>query len=200
MLERRHESQKLTYQVHLPGGQRRLKELTLYVAQKCTDMERFGKIKLNKILWRSDFRAFRERGLPVTGRAYQRLMFGPAPVEMSPVLNEMTQENLLDWKQQSFGFDESGKEVIERRPTPLADPVMTFFSPDDLTYVDAAIEYYRYMTGMETSDDSHGVAWRTRSDGDAMPYESAFFSDEEPKPAHLRHVAELAKKRGWKTL
>jgi Protein of unknown function (DUF4065) len=197
MVNKRHESHKLTYRVKLPGGQLRLKELILYISQRSADMDRFGLIKLNKVLWRSDFWAFKERGVPVTGRAYPRLALGPAPVEMRPLLAEMTQDGLLEWSSESFGFDPGGQEIIERRPIALVDPVLRWFSADDIGYVDAAIEYYRPMTGIETSDDSHGMAWKSREDLDAMPYEAVFLSDLKPSAAQLRRAAELAQAHGW---
>lgn len=197
MVNRRHESQKLTYRVKLPGEQLRLKELVLYIAQKSADMERFGLIKLNKILWKSDFTAFKERGVPVTGRAYQRLRLGPAPVEMRPLLAEMSQDGLVRWGEEYFGVTPDGEEIVERRPIALVDPVLRWFSCDDLAYVDAAIEYYRPMTGTETSDDSHGMAWKSRKNLDPMPYESIFLSDARPSAAQLERAAKLAEAHGW---
>ena len=126
-------------------------------------MERFGLIKLNKIVWRSDFAAFAARSVPVTGRAYQRLMLGPAPVEMQPLLAEMQQDGLITIRMLSFGFGPDGKEILEKRPVANAEPNLRWFSADDLTYVDQAISYYWGMTGTETSDDSHGPAWKTRA-------------------------------------
>src|SRR4051812_28498645 len=86
---------KLTWKVELPGGQRRLREAILYVSEKCVEARFFGKVKLNKIIWRADFESFAQRGQPVTGRQYQRLKQGPAPVEMLPLLNELQAEGLL---------------------------------------------------------------------------------------------------------
>src|SRR6478672_8661822 len=85
---------KLTWKVPLAGGQRRLREAVLYVSNACTEAERFGLVKLNKIIWRADFESFAQRGQPVTGRQYQRLPQGPAPIEMKPVLNEMLRAGL----------------------------------------------------------------------------------------------------------
>jgi hypothetical protein len=79
----------LTFQVKLPGGQSRLREAALYVMTRCANAEAFGLVKLNKILWRADFKAYAARRVPVTGRQYQRLAQGPAPVEMLPVLQEL---------------------------------------------------------------------------------------------------------------
>ena len=64
MVNRSHELRKLTYRFKLPGGQRRLREMVLYVSERNSDTERFGLVKLNKILWKADFSAFADRGIP----------------------------------------------------------------------------------------------------------------------------------------
>ncbi len=87
---------ELTYQVDLPGGQKRLREAALYVIEKCRNAEWFGLVKLNKMLWRADFEAFATRGQPVTGRQYQRLRYGPAPVEMPSVLNDLKKDGYIE--------------------------------------------------------------------------------------------------------
>ena len=110
---------------------------------------------------------------PVTGRPYQRLSFGPAPVEMAPLLEEMIQDGLLRYDNVDFGDG-----IIEKRPIAIAAPSMRFFSEDDIEFVIQAILYYWDKTGKGASDNSHGVAWSTRENGDPMPYELAYLSDE----------------------
>lgn len=200
MVNRSHESQKLTYRFKLPGGQARLREMVLYVSQQNADTDRFGLVKLNKILWKADFSAFAERGVPVTGRAYQRLRLGPAPVEMKPLLAEMIQDGLLELKPFFFGKDQSGEEIIEYRPIAKETPALRLFSMDDLSYVDAAIAYYRPLTGRETSDDSHGIAWASRNDLDPMPYESALLSDKTLQSAQLDRIVKMAREHDWTSL
>jgi hypothetical protein len=162
-------------------------------------MERFGLIKLNKILWKADFAAFAARSVPVTGRAYQRLPLGPAPIEMAPLLAEMEQDGLIRFEFIHFGVAPDGQEIIEKRPIALVEPNLRWFSPDDMSFVDEAIDYYWGMTGMETSDDSHGVAWRSRNNFDPMPYESAFLSEEKIHHDQLTRILELARERGWRS-
>ena len=200
MDNRGHESHKLTYRFKLPGGQTRLREMVLYISERNYDTERFGLVKLNKILWKADFSAFAERGIPVTGRAYQRLALGPAPVEMMPLQAEMIQEGLLELNPFFFGKDQRGGDIIEYRPIAKVSPVLRLFSADDLSYVDASIAYYRPLTGRETSDDSHGIAWSSRNDLDPMPYESAFLSDEELKGRQLKRIVDMGIKRGWASI
>ena len=59
----------LTYGEDDARGDERLGELILYVASKCTEDQLFGATKLNKILWRSDFRAYAKHGEPITASA-----------------------------------------------------------------------------------------------------------------------------------
>lgn len=186
---------RLTYRVRLPGGQDRLRELILYVSERCADAPRFGKVKLNKILWKADFEAFAERGVPVTGRAYQRLEWGPAPVEMPPLLAEMEADGVLEFA--TVGF---GPGVVEERPVPKRKArLQTFFSADDLRFVDAAINYFWDMTATGASDASHGMAWKTRSDLDPMPYEAAYLSDESPTEAVLHKMRKFAEEAGLRS-
>jgi hypothetical protein len=183
--------QKLTWKVNLPGGQKRLREAVLYVSQKCESAPYFGKIKLNKILWRADFESFAQRGQPVTGRQYQRLKQGPAPVEMLPILNELQAEGLLTYKTRKL------VDYEEQRPTALQSPILTMFSKQDLDYLDRSISAYWDKTGTEVSDISHGVAWKSREDGDPMPYELAYLSDEPLGMGQKGRLLKLATSYGW---
>lgn len=183
--------QKLTWKVSLPGGQKRLREAVLYVSQKCETAPYFGKVKLNKIIWRADFESFAQRGQPVTGRQYQRLKQGPAPVEMLPILNELQAEGLITYKVRRLGDHE------EQRPVALQSPILTLFSKQDLDYLDQAISVYWDKTGTEVSDISHGVAWRSRDDGDPMPYELAYLSDRPLGIGQKGKLLKLAQTYGW---
>jgi Antitoxin SocA-like, Panacea domain len=165
---------QLTAKVDLPGGQDRLRQMILYVAIRNMQAERFGLTKLNKIIWRADFESFAVRGRPVTGRAYQRLPQGPAPKEMRPLLNEMLREGAITLSETDFGDD-----IIERRPIAMVGPNLSNFSKDDIEFVEASIRHYWDKTGGETSDDSHGIAWKTRGDKAIMYYELSYLSDED---------------------
>jgi hypothetical protein len=158
------------YKMDLPGGQSRLREAILYVCKHAVDYPFFGLVKLNKILWRADFESFKDRRTPVTGRMYVKLKNGPAPYEMLPLLNELQAGNLLTLVNSDV--------PNERRPLANAEPVLNNFSPNDLRFLDEALAYYKEMTAGEASEDSHGLAWKTRDLGDPIPYDAAIFDDE----------------------
>src|ERR1700721_4011030 len=86
---------RLTYEVRLAGETNRRVDLILYVSDKYEKAPRWGKTKLNKVLWRADFTSFLERGVPVSGSAYVRLQNGPALAEMAPVLGTMEAEGII---------------------------------------------------------------------------------------------------------
>ncbi len=161
----------------------------MYVAQKGQPMALFGRIKLNKILWRADFKSFYERGQPVTGRTYQKLEWGPALIEMWPIMNDLLREGLLVEEEHIVPGDKA-----EHRPITKADPVLRLFSPEDIEYLDESLHHYWNMTGMESSDKSHGTAWKTRNIGDAIPYEAAYFEDKPLPKTTLQRLAEQARK------
>lgn len=181
-----------TLTVPLPGGQSRIREAILYVAERGAGMRFFGAIKLNKIIWRADFRSFADRGVPLTGREYRRRYFGPALLEMLPVHREMLKDGLIRMERRDFGDG-----IVENRTIPLVKPNSATFSQEDLAFLDESIEYFRHMTGDETSDDSHGVAWKTRNDGDPMPYDLAYLSDKPLSLPQLLHIEQLIYEKGW---
>ena len=182
---------RATFKVDLPGGQDRLRQLILHVVTCCAGAHRFGRIKLNKILWKSDFDAYAARGVPVTGCAYQRLRLGPAPKAMLPLYSEMLRSGLLREDVTDFG-----DEVEERRPVALVEAKLDMFSRDDLAFVATAVRHYWSLTGMETSDDSHGVAWSTRANGEPMPYQTALLSDRRPGPRQMQRLRDRIKEQG----
>jgi Antitoxin SocA-like, Panacea domain len=182
----------LTYRVDLPGGQLRLREMILHVSEHCSSAQHFDRTKLNKIIWKADFDAFAARRVPVTGRPYQRLQFGPVPVEMPPLYGEMLQEGVIH-----LDRIDHGDGSVEHRTIADVRPELKLFSQDDLSYVDAAIAHYWNKTGNETSDNSFGVAWATRENGDPMPYELALLSDRCLGKMQAERLLEMARQAGW---
>ncbi len=183
----------LTYKVDLPGGQSRLREAAIYVMRKCESAASFGLTKLNKTLWRADFEAYAQRRVPVTGRLYQRLAQGPAPVEMPIVLQDLLRDGLVAIESRQV------YQFTEKRPIAKVEPSMRYFSPDDLKYLDEAIRFYWDRSGRGASKQSHGVAWETRADGEPMPYNLAILSDAKLTPEQGRRFAAIGAERGWRS-
>ena len=184
-----------TLRVNLPGGQNRLRQLILHLAARCAQAERLDTVKLNKMLWRADFASFAARSVPVTGREYRRLESGPALREMPALRQEMQARGLVRLDRAPA---DDGR--VEHRWVALVEPDLSMFSVDDLTFVDRSVAYYLDGTGMEPDDDSLGAAWRSRNDGDAMPYELALLSDRRIGPKQLQRLRSFIQDEGLTSL
>jgi uncharacterized phage-associated protein len=147
----------------------RLKELIVLVAEKSEADRRFGAVKLNKLLYYMDMRAFRELGQPISGATYQRLREGPAPREMLPALRELRREKAIEEEVRQF-YDRPQKRVVPQR---RADTEM--FSPEERAIIDEVIADLIYMNAGQVTQLSHQEwGWRLAKDGEPIPYESSW--------------------------
>ena len=97
-------------------GETKLKELMLYVADKCSQDPNFGSTKLNKILWWSDFFAFGKIGKPITGVEYQKLDNGPAPRRLLPIRKGMVKKGDACIKEEWGGKHIRHRLISMRKP------------------------------------------------------------------------------------
>lgn len=170
---------------------RRLTELILYVAERCTEMELFGKVKLNKILFWSDFLYFKKTGHPITGQQYMRLDQGPGPRRMLPVLNKMIEGGKLVLK------NERVFSKVQERPIALVEADLGDFTGDQIAMVDAVIDALWDRTGREVSLLSHELAgWQIVEDRETIPYSTILLSDRQPTDAELEYGRRLAVELG----
>lgn len=172
-------------------GSARLRELILYISQKCTDDPTFCATKLNKILFYSDFHSYFRFGEPIAGLEYQKLPFGPAPKQLVPVREEMLSAGDVAMQRISFYNKE------QQRLVPLRDPVLDNFKGRDIALIDEIIQTLWGKTAKEVSESSHRRAWRIAKDKESIPYQAIFLSDDDATEPDLAHVAELNRKYQW---
>lgn len=184
-------TKNLTFSVPLERGLQRLRELIVYISKVSESDSYFGAIKLNKILYHSDFRAYQRLGVPLTGAPYFRLRNGPAPRAMIPVRRSLINEGAIKLEKVEFG------PYTQHRLVALREPVMQHFTADEVAIVDEVIKELWNQTATEVSDASHDVRWRTLCDKDPLPYEFAFLSDEPPTQGDIDRFNELNSQHHW---
>lgn len=150
----------------------KLRELILYVADKCEDDPTFGAVKLNKILFCADFISFAEYGEPVTGVKYRKFQQGPVPTILKRVRLEMEESGEVVVRKKSY----HGR--MQHRIIPLRQPDFSQLGARDIALVDDMIRMFWNRSAQEVSELSHDRAWKNASEGEAIPYEAAFVSDE----------------------
>ena len=169
----------------------RLRELVVYISRKSEPDPFFGAIKLNKILYHSDFEAFRRFGVPLTGCRYSRLKFGPAPKAVVYARDDLVQEGAIRTERVRIGNFEQIRTIAQR------DAVLDLFTPDEIMLVDEVIDRLWPQNATEVSDASHDVRWKVLRNNDAIPYEFAFLSNDPVSEYENKRTLELAAKYGW---
>jgi hypothetical protein len=182
---------RLTFSLPLERGLQRMRELIVYISKASETDPYFGAIKLNKILYHSDFRAFERLGVPLTGSPYFRLKNGPAPKAMIPIRRGLIEEKAIKLEKVECG------PYLQHRLVALREPVMQHFTADEIAIVDEVIKELWSQTATEVSDASHDVRWRTLGDQDFLPYEFAFLSDEAPTTSDIERFSELNERYRW---
>lgn len=175
----------------VPRGAQRFRELIIYISQKSAADPNFGAIKLNKVLYHADFRAFERFGVPLTGVRYQKLLLGPAPKSLLHVRRALVEEGAIRVDRQPYGNYEQHRTVA------LRDAALGLFTEDEILLVDEVISDLWRQNGTEVSDASHDIRWSVMNLQDAMPYELAFLSDEALTPRDNQRTSELARELGW---
>ena len=151
----------------------RLAELMLYIADISQADPAFGATKLNKLLYYSDFIAFRNFGESITGAEYMRLNWGPVPRRLIPVRDGLIDEEEAVLRESDYG------SYSQDRLVPLRKAQVDLFKSSEIKLVDRVVEYFQTATATAISEFSHDRAWRiAEEDRGEIPYEAAFISDE----------------------
>lgn len=149
-----------------PQSSERLKNLLLYVLGKMGDT---FQTKMNKVLFYIDFLSYRERGMAISGLAYQAIEFGPVPQR---------------WDRVYSGFDEvvpQSKMVKDQECTVLTTDVKadtSLFSKEELEIIDAVCKKLAGASAKIIVEMSHREsAWKkyyNPSQSTLIPFEEAF--------------------------
>ena len=173
-------------------NEKKFKELLLYVCQKCANDPTFGATKLNKILFYVDFLAYANLGEPITAFEYQNLKWGPAPKRLIPVQNAMIANHELALQPVHLL---GGK--VQKRTVNLREPDLGVFSPQEIALIDEVIQALESARADTVSELSHSmVGWKVTEEGENIPYETIFLSDEPLSEAEKQRGMSLARRFG----
>src|SRR5271154_4436671 len=113
----------MTTKTKIEYNEKRMIELILYIGAKCGLDEHYGVLKLNKILFFSDFQAFRTRGKPITGAEYAKLPNGPAPRGMKRLRKTLeVSGDAFEYKNPLASFNDDGEQMVEKRLLTIRKP------------------------------------------------------------------------------
>jgi len=190
---KRRDPNKVTFNFRDPAAEPKLRNLILYIATKCAEDKYFGTVKLNKILFFSDFLAYAVRGSAITGGAYLALDAGPAPRRMPGLRDQMIEERQIAEQVRTVGGGYAEKRIVATEK-----PDLSFFHAEEIALVDEVISALRKKTASDVSYLSHGRPWKlARKSSGEIPYESIFVSNRPPTESQIARGRELIEKYGW---
>ena len=169
----------------------KFKELILHIAIRCADEKYYSATKLNKILFYSDFLAYKLHGEPITGAEYFALKRGPAPRHLVPVREAMEARRDIAIEKHAF----------QHRVVALREPSYEEFSAKEIALVDQVIDALRGADAESVSNLSHlFLGWQAAiAEGvrTSIPYETVFALDPPMDEYEEAYGLALAKKHGW---
>lgn len=153
----------------------KFRELVVYVAKHSDGDPRFGAVKLNKILYYSDFAAYRQLGQPITGATYRKYFEGPAPIELPETRKELIDAGDATSEERPY-FAGSVVKLILRAGR---EPNIELFMTGELEIVDEVVDFFEAKTEREVAAFSNrepGCA--VAGDREIIPYETAWLSSD----------------------
>ena len=170
-------------------GQRKLRELVLYIAQTCQADPNFGMVKLNKVLFNADFGHYLRTGTSITGEEYIKWENGPIVRRMKPILRDAEADRDLDIEQVEVAPNYVQKRVVARR-----EPDLSGFSKEEIAMVDQSIQALAGMTANQIIEYFHQyLGWQVADQGEVIPYQTVFFMKRLPTKDEAEYALTLEK-------
>jgi len=170
----------------------KLKELMLYVAARSATDPNFGAIKLNKILYFSDFLMYGRTGQSITGCTYQKLDHGPAPREIVRERKAMAKKGEATTAA-CIAYGHTQKRLV-----PLREANLDVFTASEISLVDFVIEALQEHNARQVSDMTHDeTGWKLAALREDIPYNTVFLAPSEPTSADRERAYQLAAESGW---
>ncbi|MEE3447355.1 MAG: type II toxin-antitoxin system antitoxin SocA domain-containing protein [Bacteroidales bacterium] len=127
----------------------KLKNTMLFFIDRCGSL---FKTKMNKLLFYTDFYAYKTYGMAITGLSYKAIQFGPIPNNYKKIYAFVDE---IDEMPVSFGNVEGDKLVSTIQPD------MSVFSEKELNVLNQVATKFGNMTSKEMSEISHNEdAWK----------------------------------------
>jgi putative zinc finger/helix-turn-helix YgiT family protein len=111
--------------------------------------ENIFKVKMNKLLFYSDFLHFKRFGQSISGYMYQAIQMGPVPFRYDAIYDLLTYEDFI-----AFVFTEVNSSQVDK-PVPLKKFDKELFKPSELEVLDEIFKRFNKMNTAELIELSH---------------------------------------------
>lgn len=189
--KQREKWENLTFGSDNQESRERVRQLILFIAERCQADPNFGMTKLVKVLYRADFESFARYGESITGSQYKKFPYGPVSEAALDMRNKMREQGEVTVAKEGYS------PYLRDRVIPLQEADLGSFSGRDIALIDGVIQMFRGLTATDVSEFSHDHAWKAAADYEMIPYEAALLSDHPPTEDDIARAHELSTKYGW---
>jgi hypothetical protein len=145
----------------------KLNELILYLCRRSEGDDAFGGVKLNKLLFFCDRASFLDLGASLTGLQYEKQEYGPVPVRMREIVEELGRRGDVIEVERVF-HGHSQKRLVARREADLS-----LFRAEEIALVEKQLQRFWGVSARAVSDASHELLpWQLARMGDVIPIET----------------------------
>ncbi|GAA4022469.1 hypothetical protein GCM10022386_01710 [Flavobacterium cheonhonense] len=133
----------------------RISNLVLAFILRCKE-DFNDRLKLNKLLFYTDFLSYKKRGYSITGLTYRAIQYGPVPSYYDNMYTILENDGVVmsTWKKEEDG---SGKEIF----TAEKDFDSTVFEAHDIEIIDLVIDKFKDTSSWDLVELSHGEqSWK----------------------------------------
>lgn len=149
----------------------KLKNVLLYVLERCGGKPNIGETVLYKLLYFIDFDMYDQYGQSVTGLTYVNQKFGPVPLQTQykeVVINMQEQDELKIFSQDYFGLK-------QKRFVALKNHAAETFTEREKNVIDAVIARLSDMGARQIEAYVHeDVPWKATENKEVIPYNLVF--------------------------
>ena len=159
----------------------KLKNVLLYILEKCAGKPNVGETVLYKLLYFCDFNYYELYEEHLTGAKYRKLPYGPVPHNLDAIINKMIDAGQVQrFKTDYFGLQQT-------RYLPLVKANLTELKASEKEVVDRVIEQMSDWSAAAISSYSHkDLPWEVTDEGEYISYELAFYRE---APFSVRNYA-----------
>ncbi len=152
------------------GRVKKFKNVLLYILQRTAGLPNVGETVLNKLLYFIDFNYYEIYEEQLIGASYIKNKFGPTPVELKKVLDQMIEADWVKPIKTKYG------DYQQTRFLPLKEADLDSIKASEIKVIDEVIGRLAHLNANQISEYSHNdVPWMTTKPGETINYESVFY-------------------------
>ncbi|HOL22926.1 MAG TPA: DUF4065 domain-containing protein [bacterium] len=146
------------------------KNVLLYILQSCGARPNIGKTVLYKLLYFCDFNYYELYEEPLTGAAYRKISFGPAPCDFDKIIEEMKKNRQL--KEVTTEYHNK----LQIKYLPLIEPDLNKLTAKQKEVIDRVISQLSSLDAKTISNYSHDdIPWKATKEKEIIDYELVFY-------------------------